>query len=122
MSLNSEYSKTCTVEIKFKDHSSVTLNIAIPFNMIVEHISIDEYGNPVYKKMSHKEQLKVQIPFIKEYIETWCDRHLKADSVLSIEADYYNYKFSMEYIPKIVMNVERRVSLVSSLETKETDS
>ena len=122
MSLSSEYSKTCTAEIVFKDHSSVTLHIAIPLNMIVEHISIDEYGNPVYKKISHEEQLKVQIPFIKEYIETWCDRHIKADSVLSIEADYYNYKFSMEYIPKIVMNVERRVSLVSSLETKETDS
>ena len=122
MSLNSEYSKTCTAEIKFKDHSSVTLNIAIPLNMIVEHISIDEYGNPVYKKISQEEQLNVQISFIKEYIETWCERHIKADSVLSIEADYYNYKFSMEYIPKIVMNVERRVSLVSSLETKETDS
>ena len=122
MSLSSEYSKTCTAEIKFKDHSSVTLNIAIPLNMIVEHISIDEYGNPVYKKISYEEQLKLQIPFIKEYIETWCDRHIKADSVLSIDADYYNYKFSMEYIPKIVMNVERRVSLVSSLETKETES
>lgn len=122
MLLSSEYSKTCTAEIKFKDHSSVTLNIAIPLNMIVEHISIDEYGNPVYKKISQEEQLKVQIPFIKEYIETWCERHIKADSVLSIEAEYYNYKFSMEYIPKIVMNVERRVSLVSSLETKETDS
>lgn len=122
MALNSEYSKICTAEIVFKDHSSVTLNIAIPLNMIVEHISIDEYGNPVYKKISQEEQLKVQIPFIKEYIETWCERHIKADSVLSIEAEYYNYKFSMEYIPKIVMNVERRVSLVSSLETKETDS
>ena len=122
MSLSSEYNKTCTAEIKFKDHSSVTLNIAIPLNMIVEHISIDEYGNPAYKKISHEKQLKLQIPFIKEYIETWCDCHLKADSVLSIEADYYNYKFSMEYIPKIVMNVERRVSLVSSRETKETES
>jgi len=122
MSLSSECSKTCTAEIVFKDHSSVILNIAIPFNMIVEHISIDEYGNPTYKKMSHEEQLKLQIPFIKDYIETWCDRHIKADSVLSIEADYYNYKFSMEYIPKIVMNVERRVSLASSLKDKENNS
>ena len=93
MSLSSEYGKSCSVEISFKDGIYINLRIDIPLELILEFHSYDESGEPIYVEMSKEEQLKEQIPYIQYYLEHWCKRNLDISQVMDINAEYDNYEF-----------------------------
>lgn len=95
MSLSSEYGRSCSVNISFKDGSYVNLRIEIPLDLILEVHSYDEDGDPIYLEMTHEEQLKEQIPYIQNYLEKWCNKNLKMYQVGHINAYYDNYEFYM---------------------------
>ena len=93
MSLSSEYGKSCAIEIRFKDGSYVNLRLDIPLDLILEIHSWDEYGDPIYIEMTHKEQLDEQIPYIQHYIETWCKKNLNTQQIDDIDAGFDDYEF-----------------------------
>lgn len=95
MSLSSEYGKSCAIEIRFKDGSYVNSRIDIPLDLILEIHSWDEYGDPIYIEMTHEEQLKEQIPYIQNYLETWCEKNLNIQQIDDIDAGFDDYEFCM---------------------------
>jgi len=76
MSLSSEYGKSLTAWIYFKDNTHVELHIeipleyiAIPLEYIVKESTDEQHNEAVYVKLSKSKQLELQIPYIRKYIE-----------------------------------------------------